>query len=175
VVVSSGAVPHLAAAGTDTTPPADPDDSWHVGAAAPAPRAELGGGYGMQWHAPAGPVAAGRELALRFELQDGEGRPVVPEPYMGMPAHAVVVRDDGSVFVHLHPSGTISMASQGLFDSREAGAPPADPHAGHYPPAAGGATLTFPYAFPRAGRYRLWVQVKVEGTVRTGVFDLSVR
>jgi hypothetical protein len=34
--------------------------------------------------------------------------------------------------------------------------------------------LSFPYEFPRPGRYRLWVQVKIDGQVRTGVFDTDV-
>jgi hypothetical protein len=34
--------------------------------------------------------------------------------------------------------------------------------------------VTLPYAFPRAGQYRIWVQVKVRGRVLTGVFDTQV-
>ena len=36
------------------------------------------------------------------------------------------------------------------------------------------STVSFPYAFPKPGWYRLWVQVKVKGTVLTGVYDLEV-
>ena len=40
------------------------------------------------------------------------------EPYMGMLGHAVICRDDGRVFVHLHPQGTISMTAQALLAGR---------------------------------------------------------
>ena len=38
-----------------------------------------------------------------------------------------------------------------------------------------GAIVSFPYVFPKAGTYRLWVQVKIRGEILTGVFDLAVR
>jgi hypothetical protein len=34
--------------------------------------------------------------------------------------------------------------------------------------------ITFPYAFPRDGEYRLWVQFRLDAKVRTGVFDVHV-
>jgi hypothetical protein len=114
------------------------------------------------------PVVA-TDTALVFRLRDARGQEVVPEPYMGMAAHAVLTRADGAVFVHLHPTGTISMASQVLFASREGAA---DPHAGHH--ASVDARLSFPYVFPQPGRYRMWVQTKVGGRVRTGAFDVDV-
>ena len=37
------------------------------------------------------------------------------------------------------------------------------------------SSVAFPYAFPKPGQYRLWVQVKVKGDVLTGVYDVEVR
>jgi hypothetical protein len=103
---------------------------------------------------------------------------------MGMAAHAVVTRADGSVFIHLHPTGTFTMAAQQSFALRDEGDTTA---AGRLRmddapmPAMRGATddpkgeVTFPYAFPRAGRYRVWVQVKRAGEVLTAAFDADVR
>ena len=112
-----------------------------------------------------------------------------------MLGHAAVRRDDGAVFAHLHPTGTVSMASMEVFarrDARAAAAGGADAPAGTDPASAidhsvhgmhaghGGAggvpanAVSFPYEFPQPGRYRIWVQVKAAGRVLTGVFDVEV-
>ncbi len=89
-----------------------------------------------------------------------------------MPAHAVVSRDDGSVFIHLHTMGTVSTASQQMFVQQQGTtmAPPAMPAMSM--PVDG--RLTFPYAFPKPGRYRIWVQVKRNGRIETAAFDADV-
>ena len=35
----------------------------------------------------------------------------------------------------------------------------------------GATEVAFPYGFPRAGDYRIFVQVKRAGRIETGVFD----
>jgi hypothetical protein len=37
------------------------------------------------------------------------------------------------------------------------------------------AEVSFPYGFPQAGDYRLFVQVKRHGLVETGIFDAHVQ
>ena len=106
---------------------------------------------------------------------------------MGMLSHAAVFRDDGSVFVHLHPAGSINLAAQRRFAEAEgAGAGPAP--GGEHPGTARGDrhgeqirgsfraanTVTFPFVFPEPGAYRIVVQVKTGAAVETAAFDLDV-
>jgi len=88
---------------------------------------------------------------------------------MGMAAHLVVTTHDGSVFAHLHPAGSVSMAAMQKF----ADGASADPHAGHDMPLEGAVAV--PYAFPKAGPYRIFVQIKRGGQVKTAAFDVDVR
>jgi hypothetical protein len=168
-VTAQARVPAVAAASKRIL--SDPDDSWLAGKPVPAVftssgPSDLGGGMTMTWERDADPVRSGREMSLAFAVRDASGGPVSLEPYMGMGAHAVVLRDDGSVFIHLHPMGTVSMASMALLPDGRA----TMDHAAH-----AGGRVSFPYAFPRPGPYRIWVQVKANGAVRTGVFDVLVR
>jgi hypothetical protein len=94
------------------------------------------------------------------------------------------MRDDGAVFIHLHPMGTVSAAAQATFDLRR----PADTISGAVgarlaaqdsamagmPHAFPAGRLSFPYAFPQPGHYRIWVQVKRHGQVETAAFDAEV-
>lgn len=149
-----------------TWAPSDPDDSWSPGDAG-----------AIEWRKPES-LAAGQEVALRFEVP---GRTL--EPYMGMAGHAAIARDDGSVFVHLHPLGTIAAAAQLVYTLRERGDTVRGrlgqritqhasslTHAGH----AAGSSVSFPYVFPRPGRYRVWVQVRSGGRILTGAFQADV-
>jgi hypothetical protein len=85
--------------------------------------------------------------------------------YMGMTGHAAFVKTDGSVFAHIHPNGSVSMAAVMMTGSphdmpgMEAGLPD---------------TVQFPYGFPSAGHYRIFVQMKHGDTIETGVFDAFV-
>ncbi|HEY0528813.1 MAG TPA: hypothetical protein VGD02_08290, partial [Gemmatimonadaceae bacterium] len=127
-------------------------------------------------------IVAGREAPLHFTVTGENAKPLALEPYIGMAGHAVVTRDDGAVFVHLHPSGTISMASQMAIVMRQ----PGDSITGqlgkrlvasessHTPQMPVGSEISFPYAFPQAGNYHMWVQVKHGGRILTGAFAFTV-
>lgn len=161
----------------------DADDSWRVGGPGAGSAVRLEDGSTMTWERDA-QLAAGRETTLRFRVVDPAGAPAALQPYMGMLSHAAVTRDDGSVFVHLHPAGTVSTTAQQVFAQRERGdtTRTADGRLvirepGHAMHAAGAeaGVVSFPYEFPKVGRYRVWVQVKRDGRVLTGAFDADVR
>jgi hypothetical protein len=132
----------------------------------------------MVWERGTQPLKSGQDLDLHFTVRDAAGNPAPLEPYMGMMSHAAIRRDDGSVFVHLHPVGSFSMASQQVFERDRGmagmtGMSGMD-HAAHGMHHAPVSEVSFPYEFPRPGRYRMWVQVKTGGRVQTGVFDVEV-
>ncbi len=183
--------------------PPDRDDSWHwdsgVRTAQPSGSfspdadqrvAELSGGYKMIWE-NAGPLVENRDASLRFKLLAPGNQPAVIEPYLGMVGHAVVRRQDGAVFAHIHPAGTFSMAAQEFFvngkrskNSTSAWQPgessAGEPSLGrllqhsHTNSVGWVEEVSFPYAFPQLGLYRLWIQMKCEGRILTGVFDATV-
>jgi hypothetical protein len=172
------------------TTTADPDDSWYVASAENESSSRLDSVAMLDWERPSDRAfAAGELAALSFSVKTPDGSPAALEPYMGMLGHAVITRDDGAVFVHVHPVGTVSMASQQAFAQRVKLSPPDVTsnasgeihHASHVAatkPASqanSSATVSFPYSFPKPGHYRIWVQVKRAGRVLTGAFEATVQ
>jgi hypothetical protein len=104
--------------------------------------------------------------AFRFRVEPADGM----ELYMGMQGHAAFVKYDRSVFAHVHPTGSVPMASLSIVQKTAD-----DPHAAHRMHAALPPVISFPYGFPQAGDYRIFVQFKRGGQVYTGVFDTKVK
>lgn len=154
---------------SNRTPAVDPDDSWIAAGFVSASGKEAS----HLERIDAKPLYAGEPLSLDFRAVDPRGQPVESEPYMGMLGHAAIRKNDGSVFAHLHPLGTISMASQRFFATQAAqqtaGAVRQLPEL-----CEAGINVSFPYEFPAEGAYRIWVQTRVKGQILTGVFDLNV-
>jgi hypothetical protein len=163
---------------------------------------------------PDRPLEAGKPYQLNFEVFNPDGTPTFPEPYLGMMGHVVVLRSDGSVYIHLHPTGTFAMAAEQtlknrLSDTTKLMKRPAPKifrdsidrylsklknmstlereellmkEMGMYETDGGsmgnmehGNRISFPYAFPKSGRYRIFFQVKRNGQVLTGAFDAQVK
>ena len=91
---------------------------------------------------------------LRVELaRDGnrlsftafrDDEPVVPEPYLGARGHLVAFRAGDLAYAHVHPVGE------------------------------SGATTTYGAELPGPGSYRLFLELQVDGQVRTAPFTLEV-
>ena len=114
-------------------------------------------------------LQAHKPKLLRFRVTAKNGEPVTDlQPYMGMAGHLVILRRDLSVFGHVHPAGSVPMAA--LLLLQKSGALGSDSMAGMHPETVP-AEITFPYGFPQAGEYRLFLQVKRAGQVETAVFD----
>lgn len=143
-------------------------------------RFKLPDGYTMVWRQPAVLVAKA-PADFQFALLDPQGNaPRDMALYMGMLGHAAFVKTDGTTFAHIHPTGTVSMAAfmmanpkSGMSESGAAGGmdmPGMKMEHDSLPNAVG-----FPYGFPSAGTYRIFVQMKHGATIETGIFDATVR
>jgi hypothetical protein len=143
---------------------------------------KLPDGYTMVWKKPETLVAKS-PYDFTFELLDPEGHPAPDMAlYMGMPGHAAFVKTDGSVFAHIHPSGTASMAALMIAQAQNGDAPAASATRSDTASMSGMAmsqsappsTVSLPYGFPSAGTYRIVVQMKHGNVVETGMFDAEV-
>lgn len=82
--------------------------------------------------------------ALSFTAYDLAGAPVVPEPYLGARGHLVAFRVGDLAYAHVHPAGE------------------------------DGATTTYEAELPGPGTYRLFLELQVDGELRTAPFTLEV-
>ena len=77
-------------------------------------RGQSADGARIVWDRPASIKAHAAEV-FKFRLVDKDGNPVRDmELYMGMLGHAAFLKDDGTVFAHVHPSGSAPMAALAL-------------------------------------------------------------
>jgi hypothetical protein len=129
--------------------------------------APLSDGYRMVWLREKQPLKAGQPAWFRFRVEDKDGKPVDLENYMAMAGHAVFVSNDGKIFAHVHPAGSVSMAAVDLAEGASQHPEMAGMHVKKNPT---NGEVSFPYGFPKAGDYRLFVQVKRAGRVETGEF-----
>lgn len=104
---------------------------------------------------PADGLAAGRDEKLLYHVSDARtGEPVTDlEPYLAAFGHTLVLSEDALHYVHAHP---LELLPDGGGSAR------------------GGPDLTFKALLPKAGRYRLWTQLKRRGVVSTVAFTVDV-
>jgi hypothetical protein len=138
---------------------------------------KLPDGYSMVWDKPE-TITAETPYAFRFTLLDASGKPATDmQHYLGMAGHAAFVKTDWTAFAHTHPEGTAAMPSMMLADesSMSLTMPGMSMADMPQPTEPVKPTVEFPYGFPTAGRYRIFVQMKHGGVVETGVFDAQVQ
>jgi len=137
----------------------------------------LEGGGRVVWERDSGPIRARKPQSFRFRIENANGEPARDmELYMGMQGHAAFVKTDRSVFAHIHPTGSVPMASLAVAQA-SVGSGSTDGHAGmdHSMHQSGlPPVVSFPYGFPTAGDYRIFVQFKRSGRVETAAFDATV-
>jgi hypothetical protein len=144
-------------------------------------RFRLPDGYTMVWKMPASLVPRAPE-DFQFALLDPQGKaPADMALYMGMLGHAAFVKTDGTVFAHIHPTGTVAMAAfmmanpqTGKEGTGGSGMTMPNMPGMDSTPGALPNTVGFPYGFPSPGQYRIFVQMKHGNTVETGIFDANV-
>ena len=142
--------------------------------------AQLADGGRMIWEKGRAPLAANAALIFKFKVEDKDGNPAKDlEPYMGMAGHAEFVSSDMSVFAHIHPAGSASMAALELANGgpkgNEATTGDHTMPEGMAIPELPSSEVSFPYGFPKPGEYRIFAQIKRAGQVETGVFDAHVQ
>lgn len=194
VVHESGAtrtiVDTVSVAAGEAAPNADGDDAWSlqpptVNAGPAVLRDEATFAVTLDT-----PATVGNDVVITARLTSADGSPMPLAPWLGMAGHAMLLRTDGGVFVHLHPMGTGSMAAQERLQRREAGdtamhgdaqpmAAMPTAHVVHGPlmkqDVAAQGVVQFPVAIPSAGRYRVFVQVRrMNGTIETAALDVTV-
>jgi len=167
----------------DTTRRSDPDDAWFVGEPT-GNRFVLSDGATVTWEPGPANIRADQDAGLRFVVREPDGSAARLAPYLGMAGHAVVEKDDGSVYVHLHPMGTISMVAQAaLGERRRTDTLPGilarrlsaeSAHLPHGTEPVFDGTVAFPYAFPRPGQYRVWIQIRRPSGIVTAPFGVRV-
>ena len=94
-------------------------------------------------------LAAGKSGCVKFELTDAVANAPIGdlEPFLGAPAHLLIVKPDLTDAIHAHPEEQTT----------------------------GGPTVSFDPLLPAPGLYKLWVQFQRKGKVSTASFVVSVR
>jgi hypothetical protein len=123
------------------------------------PAQSLDSADGYEVRLTAGEPRAGEPTELTFAVSEGGHGVHGLEPYLGAKGHLVALREGDLAFLHVHPEEAGDDHGHGSeVDGHEAGAD----------------EIAFAATFPTAGRYRLYLQFKHEGAVRTVEFTVEV-
>ncbi len=103
------------------------------------------------------PLFSGQKNTLKFHLADAETSQPMRDliPYLGAWEHMLILREDQTDVVHLHPEEQIDFED--------------DPAA-----QRGGPSLSFDALFPAPGNYRIWTQFLRGRQLFTVSFDVHL-
>jgi P-type Cu+ transporter len=109
-------------------------------------------------------VSAGREAALTFRVEDARTGEAIRDlqPYLGAPAHVVILSQDARQFVHTH--------------GEPVGADGKGDHSASAARGPFGPDIAFHHTFPTPGFYKAWGQFQTrDGRVLTADFVVRAR
>lgn len=125
-------------------------------------------------------------VEFNFHLVDENNKPLPLQEYIEMGGHGIIYKKDGTQFIHIHPTGNFSMASQEVLYELKEGVEinPQELFCTFGYRNEDGklvknlnedGRVTFPpFEFKESGEYRIWIQVKTNGEVKTAIFDINV-
>ncbi len=110
-------------------------------------------------------LRAGQELQLNFMVADeATGKPVTDlQPYLGSLAHFVIISEDTSRYLHVHPMEAGAMP--GMKGAGMTGKMDEEMKMGQGGKAAANVTISAHTTFHNAGLYKLWAQFQRKGQV----------
>ena len=123
------------------------------------------------------------EINLNFQMFDRLNNPVMLEPYIQMGGHGAIIDSLGDIFIHIHPIGTISMASQELYDKeydlQKSGicyfGLPDTTIKDYTKDSFKNSFLSFPpIIIDDPGKYYLWIQGKSNNQIITEKFEFHI-
>lgn len=101
-------------------------------------------------------IRVGEPATLTFSVEDAaSGKPVQDlQPYLGAPAHVVILNEGGEAFAHVH--GALPITEDMAHDGGHSDQSEHDSHGDV--PAAFGPTITASHVFTEAGVYKVWFE-----------------
>ena len=94
-------------------------DSNQIVCGKPGTGVKLPDGSTMVWEGMTNdPLKAGEIQDMKFAIFTADKQPAKLDAYLGMGGHAAIMRNDGNVYMHLHPVGTFAMSSVKTLNNR---------------------------------------------------------